>query len=245
MNGPQMIAASGGSVAAYGAVGGRCLLIHGAGEDASIFAAQIRDVEGLWAIDLPGHGASPGPGRSDVADYARLVLDVLASHAPDGAWLGGHSMGGAVALAAALMAPAQLRGLVLISTGARLRVHPDLLTALGSGPMPPAFVDMMFAPGAPDGVRSALPQADASVQRGDFLACDRFDVIPRLSEIHLPALVLVGDQDRMTPEKYGRALAGGLEARIEVVPGAGHMLPLEAPEDLARSIAAFLEGGGR
>ena len=242
---PRLIETSTGSVAAYGAVGGPCLLLHGAGEDASIFSAVSADVEGVWAIDLPGHGRSGGSGFRDVAEYRDLVLDVIRRHAPGGIYLGGHSMGGAIALSAALAEPGLLRGLVLIATGGRLRVHPDLLAALREGEMPQAFVDMMFAPGAPPDLRLALPAGDPRVQYGDFLACDAFDVLGRLGEIRMRSLVLVGDRDRMTPEKYGQALAEAIGGVLEVIPGAGHMLPLEAPRALGRSIGAFLAGGAR
>ncbi len=242
---PTRIETSAGGVAAYGAVGGPCLLVHGAGEDASIFAALVADLDGVWAVDLPGHGRSAGTGFRDVADYRDLVLDVIRRHAPEGVCLGGHSMGGAIALSAALAEPGLLHGLVLIATGGRLRVHPDLLAALEGGEMPQAFLDMMFAPGAPDEARAALPAADPLVQYGDFLACDAFDVLGRLGEIRMRSLVLVGDRDRMTPEKHGRRLAEAIGGRLEVIPGAGHMLPLEAPRELSQAIGAFLAGGAR
>lgn len=234
-----------GIVAAYGEIGGACLLVHGAGEDASIFAAQIAAVPGVWAVDLPGHGASPGPGFQQVEAYADLVLEIVRRYASHGVYLGGHSMGGAVALQAALTSPELVRGLILIATGGRLRVHPDLLAALGTGDMPEQFVNLMFAPDAPADVRAALPAAERTVQYGDFLACDGFDVLGRLGEIQRRALVLVGDRDRMTPEKYGRTLAQALGGEFELISGAGHMLPLEAPQAVSRSIAEFLAGGGR
>ncbi len=234
-----------GALAAYGPVGGRCLLVHGAGEDASIFKSQIDAVDGVWAVDLPGHGHSAGPGSSAVADYARLVLDIVRRHAPGGLALGGHSMGGAITLQAALTAEGLVRGLVLISTGGRLRVHPDLLLALRTRDMPQEFVDMMFAPEAAPEVKAALPASDRAVQLGDFLACDAFDVLARLGEIRSRSLVLVGDRDRMTPEKYAARLAEALGGQLEVIPGAGHMLTVEAPDQVSRSIEAFLSGGGR
>ena len=242
----RMIETGAGSLVAYGDVGGPCLLVHGAGEDASIFAEQLQAVAGTWAIDLPGHGRSPGQGFRDVHSYAALVLDVARRVSPDGLCLGGHSMGGAIVLEAALAQPQMVDGLVLIATGGRLRVHPDLLAALAAGEeMPQTFVDLMFAPDASPEARGRLPDADRQVQYGDFLACDAFDVLGRLGEIHKRALVLVGDRDRMTPEKYARTLAEALSAELEVIPGAGHMLTLEAPREVCRSIGRFMTGGVR
>ncbi len=242
----RMIETGAGSLAAYGEVGGSCLLLHGAGEDASIFAEQLEAVPGTWAIDLPGHGRSPGQGFRDVPSYAGLVLDVARRLRPEGLCLGGHSMGGAIVLEAALAQPQMVKGLVLIATGGRLRVHPDLLAALAAGKeMPQAFVDLMFAPDASPEARGRLPEADRHVQYGDFLACDAFDVLGRLGEIRQRALVLVGDRDRMTPAKYARTLAEALSAELEVIPGAGHMLTLEAPQELSRSLGRFMTGGVR
>lgn len=231
----------GEALEAYGDVGGRCLLLHGAGEEAGVFAPQLRDVPGTWAVDLPGHGRSPGAGCETVEEYAALVLSLLQGYAQAPPTLGGHSMGGAIALQTALMAPERLRGLALIATGARLRVHPDLLSALeDSGEMPDPYLRAMVAPGADAGLAKNLLAPAPGVRRKDFLACNAFDVLSRLAEIDLPALVLVGEYDAYTPEKYARALAQALSGELKVIAGAGHMLTLEAPQAVCGALAEFL-----
>ena len=76
---------------------------------------------------------------------------------------------------------------------------------------------------------------------GDFVACDRFDVRDRLPSIAIPTLVVVGDQDVMTPPKHVAFLADHIPgARLHTVPGAGHMLPVEAPAPLAALLRPFL-----
>ncbi|MDA8345638.1 MAG: alpha/beta hydrolase [Thermaerobacter sp.] len=235
---------AGEEIEAYGDVGGRCLLVHGAGEDAQLFAAQLRDVKGTWAVDLPGHGASPGSGREHVEEYRDLVLALLERYAKKPPVLGGHSMGGAIALACALFAQDSLAGLALIATGGRLRVHPDLSAALETSDiMPPAFRTALVAPGRGEDLLGALSLPKPGVLRKDFLACNRFDVLARLPEIRLRTLVLVGSLDAYTPEKYARALAQALGGELIVVPEAGHTLPLEAPQAVSQALARFLSEG--
>ena len=238
------IVAGGHVLHVAGDVCGPCLLVHGAGQGAAVLEEVAAQVPGAWTVDLPGHGASPGPGLRDVGAYADVVLRLVESVAPEGLYLGGHSMGGAVALTAALAHPQGLQGLILMASSARLRVHPDLLAALRDGPMPPSFRAMLFAPESA-ALETRLPEGDAEVELGDYLACDAFDVRDRLDEIHLPALVLVGDLDRMTPPERARSLAQGLGAEFETIPGAGHMLPLEAPTAVAAAIRKFLARGER
>ncbi len=234
----------GEEIAAYGDVGGRCLLLHGAGEDASLFAAQLADVPGTWAIDLPGHGRSGGEARERIEEYAELVLGVLRRSAKRSTLLGGHSMGGAIALTCALTGPQHLAGLVLVSTGGRLRVHKDLLGALEeSDEMPEAFRRLLVAPGADGALLGSMAPARPGALRRDFLACDRFDVLSRLREIRLRTLVLVGSRDVFTPEKYARSLADALGGELVVVDGAGHTLPLEAPQAVSGTLSRFLSEG--
>jgi pimeloyl-ACP methyl ester carboxylesterase len=99
---------------------------------------------------------------------------------------------------------------------------------------------------APDrAAREALPQAQdlfsatAEVLRADFAACDAFDVSARVGEVRTPCVVAVGEGDRLTPPAKSQALAGALpNARLVVVPSAGHMLPYEQAQPFAAVLAA-------
>lgn len=76
---------------------------------------------------------------------------------------------------------------------------------------------------------------------GDFTACDNFDVIPRLGDIKLPAMALVGADDNMTPVKYSQFLVDKIpDCRLKVIEGAGHMLTVEQPEAATEAIAEFM-----
>ena len=166
--------------------------------------------------------------------------------------LGGHSLGGAIALAVALDAPDLLRGLILVGTGARLRVLPALFEILARDYA--EAVDFMIDHAWSSSASAELKQRGRetvsatrpAVTRGDFLACDGFDAMARLGEIRLPALVVVGSEDRLTPPKYSeylvRSLAG---AKLEVIERAGHFVSLEQPDAVNRALRDFLGRLGR
>ena len=81
-----------------------------------------------------------------------------------------------------------------------------------------------------------------SVLAGDFRACDHHDLRGEISQIHVPALVLVGDEDKMTPLAFSEELAAGIpDAALQVVRNSGHMLPLEQPAETFRLVRSFLD----
>ncbi|MFO3797218.1 MAG: alpha/beta fold hydrolase, partial [Anaerolineales bacterium] len=105
------------------------VLIHGAGGSRLSWPPALRRMPevAVYTLDLPGHGRSAPPPLENIADYAAAIASFMdAMHLPPSV-LVGHSMGSAIALTLALEHPAQVRGLVLIGSGARLRVHPSLL----------------------------------------------------------------------------------------------------------------------
>jgi pimeloyl-ACP methyl ester carboxylesterase len=79
------------------------------------------------------------------------------------------------------------------------------------------------------------------VLHGDFLACDRFDVLDRLGEIKVPTQVICGVDDMLTPLKYSRFLVEAIpEANLVAIDDAGHMVMLERPGDVARVVKEFM-----
>lgn len=227
------------------------ICIHGSGSDHSLWEAQLEGLPdrcNVVAVDLPGHGASPGPALEAVAGLARTMNGFLTALAPPQPVVCGLSLGGAVALELLLDGTVRLAGGILVGTGARLRVHPEIfetlerdfeayvngLAALGASPA----TDPRRLAGVAAAARSCGPQVTAM----DFRACDRFDVMERVGEIHLPVLVVTGTDDRLTPPKYGDYLARHIPgARRVLIPDAGHLVPLEQPEALNRAMAEFLE----
>src|SRR5262249_40029332 len=105
---------------------------HGSGDSAKAWSRVLPLLSDIpcRALDLPGHGAQferPGPGAMSVADYAAGVRSTLAQQGVENVWVGGHSLGGAIALCMALEYPSLVSRIVLVGAGARLRVLPAVL----------------------------------------------------------------------------------------------------------------------
>jgi pimeloyl-ACP methyl ester carboxylesterase len=87
-----------------------------------------------------------------------------------------------------------------------------------------------------------LLETRQSVFLGDLQACDRFDVMARLGSVRQPALVICGADDLMTPLRYAQFLSNTIpNARLSVIPDAGHMVMLEQPRLVAESLLSFLQ----
>jgi pimeloyl-ACP methyl ester carboxylesterase len=205
------------------------------------------DAARVLVVDLPGHGGTAGPGLLGIQAYADWVVAFLDTVGIDRAVVVGHSMGGAIAQTLALGRPDRLDGVVLVATGARLRVAGRLFEAFREAPAEGRGLLQGLSYGSatpPERVSVAervLAETAPLVTLGDFLACDRFDVLDCLGRIEVPALVLVGTEDRLTPPRFARALADGIAgARLVEIPGAGHFPQLEAPEAVTRAIRGFL-----
>lgn len=231
------------------------LLIHGAGGHRLSWPPQARRLAGLdvYAVDLPGHGESGGRPETTISGYAERVLDWLRSLDVPPLIVVGHSMGGAIALTLALRRPGRVAGLALIATSGRLRVAGQILTDSASRARFPAAVDWYlaraFAPTTSaelvDRVRETALEAGHRVFHADFKACDQFDVRARLKEIERPALVISAREDRLTPVKLGQALAADLpQGTFVELQNAGHMVPLERPQEVADRLTAFAAAVG-
>jgi pimeloyl-ACP methyl ester carboxylesterase len=227
------------------------ILIHGAGGTHLFWPSEVRRLPGyrVYAIDLPGHGKSGGRGQQSIQAYAEVILDWLGAIGVHRGVIVGHSMGVAIALSLALNYPERVVGLGLVGGGARLRVSPALLESAAS---PTTFhnaiefvVAHSFSPTAPPRLAELAGQrmreTRASVLHSDFLACDAFDETERISQIRHPTLVVCGADDRMTPARYSQALADQIpNARLKLIPQAGHMVMLEKPQIVAETLAGFL-----
>ena len=226
------------------------LLVHGAGGSGELWGPQLAslgDVARLLAVDLPGHGGTAGPGLLGVPAYADWLLAFLDTAGIERTVVVGHSMGGAIAQTLVLERPDRVEGMVLVATGARLRVARRLLDAFREVPVQGQSLleGLSYASTTPhERVRVAervLAETPPLVTLGDFLACDRFDVADRLPRIAVPTLILAGAEDRLTPPRLGRALADGIPgARLVEIPGAGHFPQLETPEAVNGALRTFL-----
>ena len=203
----------------------------------------------VYALDLPGHGKSSGPATASIDGYVDSVQGWMEHSLDRPALVAGHSLGGAITLALARRAPEKLAGIALVGSGARLRVHPTILSGSESPATYPSVVDQIMewafspqaAPRLVELARRRMLEVPPAVLNADFQACDAFDMMDQLEQIKLPALIVCGSEDRLTPLKYSDFMASHLPAAaLEVVPGAGHMVMLEQPVVVAAALAGFL-----
>lgn len=225
------------------------VLVHGAGGTHMHWPAHLRRLPdwNVYALDLPGHGKSAGAGCTTIAGYRDAVFGFLQALGLEKVVLVGHSMGGAITLDFALHYPQRLAGMVLVGTGARLRVAPTILDGLRADFAATAGTLADWVHGLRVSAQTKrlylqrLLEATPEVVYGDFYACDHFDLRNDLPRIATPALVICGTADIMTPPRYSEYLTANLpNARLVLVPDAGHMVGLEAPEALADAVAEFL-----
>lgn len=215
------------------------VFIHGAGANHLIWNGQLAafaKIANTFALDLPGHGRSYGAGRKSILEYALAVHEFLDALKLERARLVGHSMGGAIAQTFALEFPERAAGLVLVGTGAKLRVAPQLLDGIKSDLKTTArvLVDHYFAENASAHLKeksfAQLLKTGSDITYNDFAACDAFDVRERVKQITCPTLLLCGRFDKMTPPHYSEYLAQQIpHARLAIIENAGHMVMLEQP----------------
>ena len=239
----QLVAAPAGTAK------GSLIFIHGAGGSHLKWAPLMEhSINGFThiALDLMGHGASPGRPAADVQTYARSIHEFLAASSFPRPWiLVGHSMGGSIALQTALTYPQSADGLVLIGSGARMPVNPTMLQQLAQGAFDTGFLKIAygrdFAPELLAAELQGLSQVPQPQLHADFNACNNYDVAAQLDQIKIPVLILVGDQDKMTPVKNSQYLQENIPGSIlHIVPAAGHHLMLEKPAPTIAAIADFL-----
>lgn len=232
------------------------VFVHGAGEDGRIWDRQVAALgraHRVLAVDLPGrHTRRAEPALDSHAANARDLVAQMDRAGMARAVVIGHSMGGGVALTAALEHPGRLSGLVLVVTGARLKMHPDFLekarrraedpTAAAEPPVP---LERTVAAGTPADTLAWLAEramtGPAATIYADFRANNAFDVMERLGAIRTPTLVLGATEDRMAPPKFSEFMAERIPgAELVILRAAGHYPQVEQELQFNQTIEAFL-----
>jgi pimeloyl-ACP methyl ester carboxylesterase len=234
------------------------VMLHGAGMDHTVWAMQARGLahrgRNVLALDFPGHGRSDGTSLPSIGAMADWVLAVLAALDVARFRIAGHSMGALVALETAGRAAGRVDGAALVGFSPQMRVHPDLQTAAACGDH--SAVDMMVswslgmrgllgcnpAPGLAVAAAAArlLERAPPASLAGDLAACEAYKDAPAAAlRVTCPCLLLLAAADRMTPSGRAASFAGTMQnARVSLLRGIGHMIPIEAP---AATLAALAE----
>jgi pimeloyl-ACP methyl ester carboxylesterase len=229
------------------------LFIHGAGLTALSWTLQLKGLAGksnVIAVDLPGHGHSKGPGTDSIKTYANVVADLISALKLHKCTAIGTSMGGGIVQQLLIDFPDSIHAGILINTGAKLKVSPDILKAAKADYK--KFITGMsniLLPSDTDTKKLAASLKDAlkidlEVVLGDYTACDNFDIRGRLHKINLPVLVISSKNDIMTPVWYGEYLSKMINnSRLEVIEGAGHLVQFEKPKALNTAILNFITTG--
>jgi len=225
--------------------------IHGSADNHHGYDRLLAALPGLArvAIDSPGRLGSEGPPLESVPALAALVSRVVETQVEGDYVLVGHSVGGAIAIEHALTTSSgRLKGLVLLATGARLRVQPMILKLfeqLAESGTPPEPVPALFEPGSDPAIveeaREILHQTPPATGLADWSAADRFDRMDDVASIAVPALIIAGTADPLTPPKYAEYLRAQIpQSELLILEGAGHTFPMERAPEVAEAIRAFL-----
>lgn len=234
------------------------VLIHGFGGDLNNWLFNHEPLSGkreVYALDLPGHGeSSKRIERGDVGEFAEVVAAFMDAVQIAKAHLIGHSLGSAIAAATAISHPKRVASLTLIAgaglgeginadyiegfvaakTRNELKPHlrqlfadEDLVTR--------QLIDDVLKYKRLDGVQEALRQiAEAAFPGGRQSLVLR----DKLGQLPVPLLVVWGSDDRIIESSQARGLPAN--ARVEIIPGRGHMVQMEAAAELNRIVDEFL-----
>jgi pimeloyl-ACP methyl ester carboxylesterase len=216
-----------------------------------------------WRVLAPQLRGFDGPPADPVAismdDYAGDVIDLLDALHIEQAVIGGLSMGGYITLAMFRHAPRYFRGMILADTRAQgdtpdgiegrkrmIQLVRDKGPSAAADEMLPKLVGQSTRAGRPEVVEEVrsliLSNATETIAGALTALMTRPDSTPLLSTIHCPTLVLVGDEDAITPPALSEEIKQGIgHAELVVVPGAGHMSNMEQPAAFNLAVARFLE----
>ena len=228
------------------------LMIHGAGQSSATWKFQLELLRkqsdfNFIVLDLPGHGKSEGEGFRSMDGYKGFINEFVGTLGLDDLILVGHSMGGGVAMLFALEHAEKVRACVLVGTGARMRVAGETLKAVKNNYQ--LFCDISptrsFAENSSEELkkefREGLLNTSQDVCYWDLIACDEFDISGRVSGIEVPALIISGSEDILTPVKYGEYLNNRIKgSRFIVIEKAGHFVMQESPEEFNRALINFI-----
>jgi pimeloyl-ACP methyl ester carboxylesterase len=224
---------------------------HGSADNHHVYDRLLGALpdRGSIAVNAPGRAGTDGPPLSSVAEMESHLARFVDSEVEGDYVVVGHSLGGGVAIEHALTsAPNRLQGVVLLATGARLRVHPMILQLFEqiskTGKLPP-LPPSVFEPG----VDPALTK-EASTYReltpietggADWRAANAFDRMQDLGRIEVPALIIAGTEDALTPPKYAEYMHAHIpQSELWVIEGAGHMFLMERANEIAKAIDRFI-----
>lgn len=226
----------------------KLVFVHGSGGCGELWHYQTQAFLQSEAVTLPGH--PQGQPQLSVTGYAEWLHRYAQERGYKDLVLCGHSLGGGVVLQYALSYPQDVSGLILVGTGARLRVHPQYIAELVAATRDSSAwaKDMeqryrLVEPAFRQAVIRKRIEIGPAVQMVDLLCCHHFDVIDHISQIKVPTLIICGTNDEMTPPKYSQFLHDHIAgSKMVLVDGGTHYAFMEKPQQANSAIAQFLGG---
>jgi pimeloyl-ACP methyl ester carboxylesterase len=236
------------------------IFLHGSALDHSFWGLYTRFFAfrgyAVLAPDLPGHTFSGGSALTSIEAMADWLHDLVDHLEIDNISLVAHSQGCLVALEYAARYRQSIRSASFIASGLATPVNPALLKAAENDPG--AAVGMMISWGfGPSGHlyrgpvpgssmmmlgRKVMDRNAPAALAADLQACDAYrNGAAAAAAIDVPAQVILGGSDRMAPRRAGLELAAALRgARLDIIDGSGHMVPLETPDACRDLLKAFV-----
>jgi 3-oxoadipate enol-lactonase len=238
------------------------VLLHGLTSDRRMWEHQVEGLARSYraiTVDLRGHGLSASPDMEyDLDMMTEDVYQALRELVVAQAHVVGLSMGGMIGMRLALDHPEVVRSLVLLDTSAEpepadrasaYEAMAGMLREQGPGTVADGVMSVLFSSGfllgQPDKAkreRERLLEVNRiGVSNATRAVTRRKDISDRIHKIKAPTLVIVGEVDAATPVEKSHAIQAAIPgSRLEVVPGAGHMTPIEKPEKVSQLIVEFL-----
>ncbi len=236
------------------------VFLHGVGSDKSVWAPQLAPFgqqRRAVAFDYPGYGESDPSPEATRDDFAAAILAAMDALDIDRAHVCGLSLGGVIAIALHAAAPDRCASLILADSFA---IHPDgqaifdrseaASRTIGMRGLAEARAGALLGTAATPAMHAEVietmsridPHAYVIGARAVWLA----DQVDRAAAIRVPTLVLVGDEDNITPPALSEQLASLIPgATMEVIAAAGHLANLEQPAAFNSAIDTFLRDARR
>jgi 3-oxoadipate enol-lactonase len=238
------------------------LLLHGLGTNSDLWSDVVPLLvprHRVLRLDLRGFGRSDAPADTpySLGVWARDVQALLEARKASPAIVVGHGLGASVALELALDFPQPARGNVVVSGSASVtplaaptvRQHMELAERQGMAAVAALARQTIAAPARADlfeRYQQALMLVKPASYARSARALMQADLSERVSDVAKPTLVVVGQQDAVAPVAQSREIEEAVSgARLSVLPGIGHLVPWEAPQELARLVSDFAASAGK
>lgn len=219
------------------------ICLHGSGADSIVWSYQVSRLSRQFRIiapDLPGHGKSDGAALESAEAYARWTDCFAHALGLDSFFLMGHSFGGAIVQEYARLYPEKLKAIVLAATGTGFKLSQAYRELHEQG----ITMENLDASVVPKHLRQGyemLKHVSGPALHADLLAAGAFDSTAWISSVQVPALVIWGSDDLITPRELPQQLAAMLpNAAFQVIAAAGHVLMIEAVGAFNAAIAQFM-----